>query len=35
VAIRDTKTRAVMQFTAREWEDFLTGAKAGEFDLTV
>ncbi|MEW1832420.1 DUF397 domain-containing protein [Streptomyces sp. NPDC088196] len=33
VAIRDTKTESVMQFTPKEWEDFLAGAKDGEFDL--
>ncbi len=33
VALRDTKTETVMQFTSHEWKDFLTGAKAGEFDI--
>ncbi|QNP72107.1 DUF397 domain-containing protein [Streptomyces roseirectus] len=33
VALRDTKTGTVMQFTPQEWADFLTGAKSGEFDL--
>jgi hypothetical protein len=35
VAIRDTKTESVMQFTPKEWEDFLAGAKGGEFDLSA
>ena len=35
VALRDTKTEAVMQFTPKEWEDFLSGAKGGEFDLSA
>lgn len=35
VAIRDTKTESVMQFTPREWADFLSGAKNGEFDLSA
>ncbi|MGK5533570.1 DUF397 domain-containing protein [Streptomyces sp. URMC 129] len=33
VALRDTKTATVMQFTVQEWSDFLAGAKAGEFDV--
>lgn len=35
VAVRDTKTDNVMQFTLSEWMDFLAGAKAGEFDITA
>ncbi|MFD7900409.1 DUF397 domain-containing protein [Streptomyces sp. NPDC059743] len=35
VALRDTKTEAVMQFTPQEWSDFLVGAKGGEFDVTA
>jgi hypothetical protein len=35
VAIRDTKTESVMQFTPKEWGDFLAGAKGGEFDLSA
>lgn len=35
VALRDTKTEAVMQFTPQEWADFLAGAKGGEFDVAV
>lgn len=35
IALRDTKTDAVMQFTPQEWNDFLAGAKAGEFDITA
>lgn len=34
VAVRDSKTESVMQFTRREWNDFLSGARAGEFDLS-
>ncbi|WP_369016046.1 DUF397 domain-containing protein [Streptomyces sp. B1866] len=33
VAVRDTKTETVMQFTPQEWHHFLRGAKAGEFDI--
>jgi hypothetical protein len=35
VAIRDSKDRSgpVLQFTYREWEAFLAGARHGEFDL--
>nr|WP_202806423.1 DUF397 domain-containing protein [Kribbella catacumbae] len=36
VAIRDSKngpTGPVLQFTTREWDDFLDGAKNGEFDV--
>jgi hypothetical protein len=34
VALRDTKDRSLLPhlFTAGEWEAFLTGVKAGEFD---
>jgi hypothetical protein len=34
VAVRDTKDRSLAPhlFTASEWEAFLTGVKAGEFD---
>jgi hypothetical protein len=36
-AVRDSKDPAspVLRFTAREWEAFLAGVRAGEFDLTV
>lgn len=34
VALRDSKTETVVQFTPQEWNDFLAGAKAGEFDPT-
>jgi hypothetical protein len=35
VAVRDTKNRdgGTLIFTHSEWTAFLTGAKAGEFDL--
>jgi hypothetical protein len=34
VAIRDSKDRSgpVLQFTHKEWEAFLGGVRAGEFD---
>ena len=34
-AVRDSKDPAspVLRFTAREWEAFLAGVRAGEFDL--
>jgi hypothetical protein len=37
VAVRDSKDRskAPHVYTPREWEAFLIGAKAGEFDLPV
>lgn len=35
VALRDTKTEVVMQFTPQEWSDFLSGAKRGEFDVAL
>jgi hypothetical protein len=36
VAVRDAKDPSgpVLLFTAGEWEAFLAGARAGEFDLT-
>lgn len=36
VAVRDSKDPSgpVLRYTLREWEAFLDGAKAGEFDLT-
>lgn len=37
VAVRDSKDRtgdAVLYFTHAEWEAFLCGAHAGEFDFT-
>lgn len=36
VAVRDSKnpTGAVLAFSAAEWDAFLAGARAGEFDLT-
>jgi hypothetical protein len=34
VALRDTKTETLMQFSRQEWGDFLRGAKAGEFDAS-
>ena len=35
VAVRDTKDRSgpMLFFTASEWQAFVAGAKAGEFDL--
>ncbi len=35
VAVRDAKDKAgpVLLFTAREWEAFTGGVRAGEFDL--
>lgn len=35
VAVRDSKNPAgpVLRFTAAEWDAFLDGAKAGEFDI--
>ena len=35
VRVRDSKNPdgPVIEFTPREWEDFLAGAKAGEFNL--
>lgn len=35
VAVRDTKDRSgpMLVFTAPEWQAFVAGAKAGEFDL--
>jgi hypothetical protein len=35
VAVRDTKDRSgpMLVFTASEWQAFVAGAKAGEFDL--
>jgi hypothetical protein len=35
VAVRDSKHRngAVLQFSWSEWEAFLSGVEAGEFDL--
>ncbi len=36
IGVRDTKdagTGPVLMFTEREWTAFLTGARAGEFDL--
>ncbi|AEV87859.1 hypothetical protein ACWT_6846 [Actinoplanes sp. SE50] len=35
VAVRDSKNRAgpTLIFTGPEWEAFVAGAKAGEFDL--
>jgi hypothetical protein len=37
VAVRDTKDRskAAQVYTRDEWQAFLSGAKAGEFDLPV
>jgi hypothetical protein len=34
VAIRDSKEKGgpILRFTKEEWEAFLTGAKAGDFD---
>lgn len=34
VAVRDSKQRGgpVLMFTTHEWEAFLSGARAGEFD---
>ena len=36
VAVRDAKDKAspVLLFTAREWEAFTGGVRAGEFDLS-
>jgi hypothetical protein len=35
VAVRDTKDRdsATLQYTHEEWDAFIKGVKAGEFDL--
>lgn len=35
VGVRDSKNRAgsVLQFDAQSWQEFLDGAKRGEFDL--
>jgi hypothetical protein len=37
VAVRDTRTAdgPVLTFTAEEWDAFLRGVEAGEFDPTV
>jgi hypothetical protein len=35
VAVRNSTTGRTVEFTAVEWTDFLTGAKMGEFDLSV
>lgn len=33
VAVRDTKTGAVMEFDRHEWEGFIRSAKNNEFDI--
>ncbi|TMR05427.1 DUF397 domain-containing protein [Actinomadura soli] len=33
VAVRDTKTGAVLEFDRHEWEGFLKSAKNNEFDI--
>lgn len=33
VRVTDTRQRAGVDFTTAEWEAFLLGVKAGEFDL--
>jgi hypothetical protein len=35
VAVRDAKDKAspVLLFTTREWDAFISGVRAGEFDL--
>jgi hypothetical protein len=35
VGVRDSKDRggSVLQFDAQSWQEFLEGAKSGEFDL--
>ncbi|MEU8886886.1 DUF397 domain-containing protein [Streptomyces sp. NPDC048442] len=35
VAVRSTTTGREVEFTSAEWTDFLSGAKLGEFDLSV
>lgn len=35
VAVRSTVTGRVVEFTAQEWTDFLSGAKLGEFDVAA
>jgi Domain of unknown function (DUF397) len=33
VRVVDTKTEGALSFTAEEWQAFVAGVKAGEFDL--
>ncbi|MEU7384942.1 DUF397 domain-containing protein [Streptomyces sp. NPDC042207] len=35
VAVRSSVTGRTVEFTAAEWNDFLSGAKLGEFDVTA
>lgn len=35
VAVRNSESGQTVEFTANEWNDFLTGAKLGEFDLSA
>ncbi|MFJ7903335.1 DUF397 domain-containing protein [Streptomyces sp. NPDC096198] len=35
VAVRSTVSGQVVEFTADEWTDFLSGAKLGEFDVAA
>ncbi|MFE9170867.1 DUF397 domain-containing protein [Streptomyces kebangsaanensis] len=35
VAVRNSATGQMVEFTAGEWTDFLTGAKLGEFDVAT
>ncbi|MET8677362.1 DUF397 domain-containing protein [Streptomyces sp. NPDC004647] len=35
VAVRNSTTGAAVEFTSEEWNDFLSGAKLGEFDLSA
>lgn len=35
VAVRNSVSGQMVEFTAVEWTDFLTGAKLGEFDVTA
>lgn len=34
VAVRSSVTGKSVEFTTQEWDDFLTGARKGEFDVT-